>query len=283
MPRLRPIGVERGLLALGPLGDHRGDAARGGEQRGGLRADDVEIAFLAQIDAARGGQLVDLALRDHRAGVRQDLEHLQAAVLDHQFEAAAEQEIADQHARRIAPDEVRGALAAAQVAAVDDVVVEQRRGVDELDRGGEPVVARAGIAEQLRARERQHRPHPLAAARDQMPGELGDQRDFGLHPVEDHRVDRVHVARDQARSSARALGVGRLGSRRWIVALIWAALWRSASAKASAGLRRPGCMRHKARESEGARDERRRAGRLSPEHRQYRCGAGPSCSPSGSR
>ena len=77
---------------------------------------------------------------------------MQAAVLDHQLERPAEQEIADQHAGRIAPDEVGGALAAARAGAVDDVVVEQGRGVDELDRGGELLVAafpnnRAGCAQ----------------------------------------------------------------------------------------------------------------------------------------
>ena len=104
--------------------------------------------LLAGLDPALGGQLVDLALGDHGRGVAEDPQHLEAAVLDHQLERSAEQEIADQHARRIAPDEVGGALAAAHSRAVDDIVVEQGRGVDELDRGGELVMARAGIAEQ---------------------------------------------------------------------------------------------------------------------------------------
>ncbi len=133
------------------FGDDRRHPAGGGEQRGGLGADDLEIMVFVGVDLALGGQLVDLALGDHRGGVAEDLEHLEAAVLDHQLERAAEQEIADQHARRIAPDEVGGALAAAQARAVDDVVVQQRRGVDELDRGGELVMARARIAEQRRA------------------------------------------------------------------------------------------------------------------------------------
>ena len=142
---------------------------------------------------------------------------LEAAVLDHQFEGAAEQEIADQDARRIAPDEVGGALAAAHARAVDHVVVEQGRGVDELDRGGELVVARAGIAEQGAAGDRQHRPHALAAAGDQVPGQLGDQRDLALHPLEDDGVDAVHVARDerdQRIERGRAAGI-----ERWIVAV----------------------------------------------------------------
>ena len=149
------------------------------------------------VDLALRGQLLDLALGDHRRGVAEDPQDLEAAVLDHQLEGAAEQEVADQHARRIAPDEVGGALAAAHARAVDDVVVKQSRGVDELDRRGELVVARAGVAEQRGAGERQHRPHPLAAAGDQMARELGDQRDLALHALEDDGVDAVHVGGDE--------------------------------------------------------------------------------------
>ena len=75
--------------------------------------------------------------------------------------------------------------------------MEQGGGVDELDRGGEAVVTRAGIAEQPRACERQHRAHPLAAAGDQMAGEFRDQRNVRLHAAEDDRVDEIEVTRDQ--------------------------------------------------------------------------------------
>ena len=44
--------------------------------------------FLAGLDLALGGQLVDFALGDDRGGVAQDAEHFQAAVLDHQLEGA---------------------------------------------------------------------------------------------------------------------------------------------------------------------------------------------------
>ena len=205
------VFVERLLLALGPLGNHRRDPAGGSEQRGGLRADDIEIAFLAGRDLALGGELVDLALGDHCRGVAEDLEHLQAAVLDHQLERAAEQEIAYQHGGRIAEHDVRRRLAAPEVRSVDHVVVQKRRGVDEFDRGGELVMARALVADELGPGERQHRPHPLAAARDQMPGERRDQRDFALHPLEDHRVDGVHRGGGKIEDRRqRGLGTGKL-------------------------------------------------------------------------
>ena len=58
-------------------------------------------------------KLVDFSLGNEGGAVAEDAQDLEAAVLDHQLESAAEQEVADQHARRIAPDQVRGPLAAA--------------------------------------------------------------------------------------------------------------------------------------------------------------------------
>ena len=89
------------------------------------------------------------------------------------------------------------ARAAPQAGPVADVVEQKSRGVDELDRGGELLVARAAVAEQRSATEGQHRPHAFAAACDQMPGKLRDQGDLALHAVENHRVHAMHVVRDE--------------------------------------------------------------------------------------
>src|SRR3546814_13042456 len=78
-----------------------------------------------------------LALGDYRRGVGEDAQHVQRAVGNHELERAAEQEVADQHARLVAPHRVGGGKAAAQVAGVDHVVMQQGGGVDELDKGGE--------------------------------------------------------------------------------------------------------------------------------------------------
>ena len=203
------IGFERVLGIFARLGDDGRNAARGSEQRRRLRADDLQIMILTRLEPALCGELVDFSLGNHRRGVAEDLEHAQRSIFDHQFERAAEQEVADEDARRIAPDEVGGALAAAHARAIDDIVVKQGCGVDEFDRRGELVVAGAGITEQGRGGERQHRPHALSAAPDQMTGKLGDQRDLALHALEDDGVDAVHVARDERHQrveGGRALG-----------------------------------------------------------------------------
>ena len=109
-------------------------------------------------------------------GAGQHVEAGQRADLDHHPERLAEQEIADQHAGLVAPQHARRQLAAPHVALVDDVVVQQRRGVHELDRRRELDMAVAAIAAEARGRQRQHRPQPLAARRDEVVGDLRDHR-----------------------------------------------------------------------------------------------------------
>ena len=94
-------------------------------------------------------------------------------------------------------------FAAPEVRPVDDVVVQQRRGVDEFHRRGQPVMSCALVAAQLRPGDRQHRPQPLTPARDQVAGERGDQRNLALHAIEDHRVHAVHARGGQRQHGAK--------------------------------------------------------------------------------
>ncbi len=74
-------------------------------------------------------------------------QHRQLAVFDHQLESAAEEEIPDQHRSLVAPDRVGGRRGrGADRAVVDDVVMQQGRGVNEFNGGGEGDVAIAAIA-----------------------------------------------------------------------------------------------------------------------------------------
>ena len=125
--------------------------------------------------------------------VGEDLENGQRAHVDQHAERLAQQEVADEHARLVAPDHARGLLAAPEAALVDDVVVQQRRRVHELDGRRHADVAAAGIVAQLGGRQRQHGAQPLAARIDEVMGELEDHLDFGDRLVENDAVDRLHV------------------------------------------------------------------------------------------
>ena len=66
-------------------------------------------------------------------------------------------EVGNLHACLVAPDHAGGELAAAHVAFIDHVVMQQRGGMHEFDRSRELDVAIAGVAGDLGHRQRQHR------------------------------------------------------------------------------------------------------------------------------
>ena len=159
--------------------------------------DHLEIAVFGGGKVVLGGELQHLALGDGRGGARQHRQHLERAVLDHKLEGAREQEVADQDGRLVAEHRVGRGQAAAELAFVDHVVVQQGRGVDELDAGGQAWVAGARVAAQARGGQRQQRAQPLAAGGDDMRGKLWDERDRAVHVHDDGAVAGRHVALDE--------------------------------------------------------------------------------------
>ena len=192
-PEVPAIGLQGPLLALRPLGHHGADPAGGGEERRGLGADHFQAVVHGGLGVVRGHELPHLALGDDGRGVGQDLQDLERAVGHHDLKGAAEQEVADQHARFVAPDGVGGDQPPAQIALVDHVVVEKGRGVDELDAGRERQVAPAPVAAEAGRGERQHGAQPLAAGGDDVPGELRNQENVGAHVLQDDGVDRLQI------------------------------------------------------------------------------------------
>ncbi len=133
--------------------------------------------------------------------MRQDRQDRQRAVLDHQFEGTAEQEIADQHRRLIAPDGIGAGQTPAQGAVVDHVVMQQGGRVDEFHAGGQTDVTLAAVAAQFGGGQGQHRAQALAAGGDDMSGQLRDQRDRAVHAFDDVAVDQRQIVVDQSRQS----------------------------------------------------------------------------------
>ena len=97
---------------------------------------------------------------------------------DHHLERARIDEVADQHAGGVAEHRVRGAPAAPQAGLVDDVVVQQRRRVDELDHRRQLEALASREAERAGEQQHEQRPHPLAAGADDVVRDLVDQRDL---------------------------------------------------------------------------------------------------------
>ena len=72
--------------------------------------------------------------------------------------------------------------------------MQQRGGVDELDARGQPEMVLARVAAEPGGREGQHRAQPFAAGRDDVAGELRDERDRTVHPFDDEGVYLRHLA-----------------------------------------------------------------------------------------
>jgi hypothetical protein len=128
-----------------------------------------------------------------------NIEHLNVAGLDHQVERAREQEVADEHAGRIAPNDVRGFLAAPHRGDIDHVVVQQRGAMDELDRRRQLARAVAAAAQQARRRQGDERADAFAAGVDQVRGQVRDHADRAGQILVD---DASTAARSSAKSAA---------------------------------------------------------------------------------
>jgi hypothetical protein len=93
--------------------------------------------------------------------------------------------------------EVHRQAAAPQVGVVDDVVVDQRRGVDKLDHRGVADRLIAVVAGQPRGHQQQGGPHPFAAAGLDVAADLGDQLDLRVDLPREFDVDLLQVRADR--------------------------------------------------------------------------------------
>ncbi len=163
MPRFMPNERQADCSSLGRRGERGPDLAGGGEQLGGLGADDREVLILGGGGILDVPELHHLALGNDGGGRGQDFQRPQRSDLDHHLEGLAEQEVADQHAGLIAPEHAGSELAAPHLALVNDIVMQQRGRVHELDGSRQLDMTVAGIARELGHGERQHRTQALAA------------------------------------------------------------------------------------------------------------------------
>ena len=113
---------------------------------------------------------------DHLLGeFDQGVEDAEVALLHRDLEGLHVEPVAGQHALRIAPLRIGRGTAAPRLGFVDDVVVHQGCGVNDLDHRAQPDRALTLVVEQLRGKQQQRRADSLAAARAQILANLGDR------------------------------------------------------------------------------------------------------------
>ena len=191
------VFLERLLLIAGHLGQHAADLRAAAEEKGGLAAHDVEVLVLGNAGIAVLRQLVQLALDHVQGDVAQGADDFELVVRQRHRHRLDVQIVAEQHGDVVAPPRVHGQPPAAEVRVVDDVVVDERRGVDELDDGGVEDRPIAGVTDEARGHQQDRRPDPLAAAGPDVLPDLRDQRHFRLDVARELLVDLLKVGADR--------------------------------------------------------------------------------------
>ena len=104
----------------------------------------------------------------------QYVEDAEIALLHGDFEGLHVEPVAGEDAFRVAPLRVGGGASAAGLGLVDDVVVNECRGVNDFDDGGEFDRARTFVAEQFGRKQQKSGTDALAAAGAQVFTDFGD-------------------------------------------------------------------------------------------------------------
>jgi hypothetical protein len=167
------------------------------EELGGLAVDDLEIALLSRVRVARVHELQHLALGDDVGRLGHDLHDPLRADGGHHLEGPRVHEIAHQDARRVAVDGVGGVPAAAALGAVDHIVMQQGRRMDELDEGRSVDMARPAVTAGPGGEQHDQRPQALAAAGDDVLGDLVHEGNRALHAGADDGIHGDEVVADQ--------------------------------------------------------------------------------------
>ena len=86
-----------------------------------------------------------------------------------------------------------GLAPAAQIGLVHDIVVQQRRGMDELDHRGKLDACVSPIAGRSGGEQQQGRAQSLPASRHDVLGDLANKHDLGIEPPADDPVNALHI------------------------------------------------------------------------------------------
>ncbi len=186
------------LLALGrDLPEHAADLRAAAEEVRRLPADDVEVLFLGDAGVAVLRQLIQLAFDHPQRDVAEQADDVELVVRERHRHRLDVQIVAEQDRDVVAPARVHGQTAAAQVRVVDDVVVDERRRVDEFDHRRVENRAIAVVAAQARRHQQHGRTDALAAARPDVLPDLRNQLDLRLHVPREFPIDLLEIGADR--------------------------------------------------------------------------------------
>ena len=183
------------------------------------------MLVLGDVDVAGLGELIQLPFDHPQRDVAEQADDLQRILGQRHPHRLDVEVVAEQDGDVVAPPGVHGQAATPEVRPVDDVVVHQRRGVDELHDRGVQHRAIAGVAAQAGGHQEDRRPHALAAALLDIAAHLRNQRDARLDVADELRSTASRSSRIGSKIDARSAAAGEF----WAVSLKWMP-WRCSSA-----------------------------------------------------
>lgn len=151
------------VIVAGTGGD--GTDARGSrEERGCLEADDMVVFLLAEISVLRVEELQELALAELLAEQGDIVDYLDVTAESRTVEGGGEQIVAGEHGSLVAIDGAHRGAPAAHVALINDVVMDERGVVQQLQGKGGAVGSHADFTPLLGHKHQENRAHKLALA-----------------------------------------------------------------------------------------------------------------------
>ncbi len=197
MPRLKPVLAQRELASFTRLTEHGADLGTASKQVGGLATDDVEVLFLGDLDDAVFRELVQLSFDHPQRHVTEQPHDIQGVLRQRHGHRLDVQEVPGQHRDVVPPARVHRLLPSAQLRVIDDVVVDERCGMNELDDRRVENGARSGVAAQASRHQQDRGTNALAATRLNVAPNLGDDADLGLNLPFEFAFDRFEISADR--------------------------------------------------------------------------------------
>ena len=148
------------------------------EEAGGLAEDEVEVLFFVD-KMTELLHLEELAFNHLLGEGDEELEYAEVAFFESGAEGLHVEPVSGEDALGVAPGSVGGGAAAAGVGFVDDVVVDEGGGVEHLDDSAQANAALAGAAEGFGGEQEEKWADALAAAGDEVAGDVSDDFDVG--------------------------------------------------------------------------------------------------------
>ena len=190
---VEPVARQRLERLGGDAAEEAADTAARGDERRRLLRDDPDVVRLGRDPAALAVELEDLRLGhgDGRAG--EGFHDPAIVVPDEELEGLGVEMVADEDRRVVSPARVGRRPSAPQRRLIDDVVVDERRRVEQLDHGRQPHRPLAPRAREPRRQEEQDRAQTLAAGAGNVAAHLLDEADRRIELATDLCFDRFEV------------------------------------------------------------------------------------------